>query len=103
MANNYLQFSEIVPKLTVPERAWTRRILSCNRTGDDGDVVPPAIWQCSATTSTPQAAAEDRADGNGYGLSAMRQRVRRMGGDIDIESSADGTAISASVPTSPAR
>jgi signal transduction histidine kinase len=46
-------------------------------------------------------AAEDRSDGNGFGLSAMQQRVRRMGGDIDIESSADGTAISASVPTSP--
>jgi signal transduction histidine kinase len=47
------------------------------------------------------AAAEDRADGNGFGLSAMQRRVRRMGGDIDIESSPDGTAISASVPTSP--
>jgi signal transduction histidine kinase len=47
------------------------------------------------------AAAEDRMDGNGYGLSAMRQRVRRMGGDIDIESSPHGTSISASVPTSP--
>jgi signal transduction histidine kinase len=46
-------------------------------------------------------AAEDRSDGNGFGLSGMQQRVRRMGGDIDIESSPDGTAISASVPTSP--
>src|ERR1700730_4208849 len=49
----------------------------------------------------PGAAPENRADGTGYGLSAMRQRVRTMGGDIDIESSPDGTAISASVLTSP--
>jgi signal transduction histidine kinase len=66
-----------------------------------GDVVRLDVRDDGAGFDVAAAAAEDRADGNGYGLSAMRQRVQRMGGDIDIESSADGTAISASVPTSP--
>ena len=66
-----------------------------------GDVVRLDVRDDGAGFDVAAAAAEDRADGNGYGLSAMRQRVRRMGGDIDIESSADGTAISASIPTSP--
>jgi signal transduction histidine kinase len=40
-------------------------------------------------------------NGHGYGLSAMRQRLRRVGGSLEVESGpGGGTAISASVPMS---
>lgn len=46
---------------------------------------------------------EAEANGHGYGLSAMRQRLRRIGGSLDVETGPDrGTAISASVPMSEA-
>ncbi|SEG69863.1 Signal transduction histidine kinase [Actinacidiphila yanglinensis] len=53
------------------------------------------------------SAAADRAgrseDGHGYGLTAMRQRLRQVGGALAIESApGDGTALSASVPAVPA-
>ena len=39
------------------------------------------------------------ADGSGYGLSAMRRRLRQIGGNLEIESApGDGTTLSASVP-----
>ena len=39
------------------------------------------------------------ANGNGYGLAAMRQRLRQVGGGLEIESApGDGTTLSASVP-----
>jgi signal transduction histidine kinase len=42
-----------------------------------------------------------RAEG-GFGLIAMRQRVERLAGQLDIESEAGrGTAVSASVPAIP--
>jgi len=38
-------------------------------------------------------------DGTGYGLAAMRQRLRQVGGGLEIESTpGDGTTVSASVP-----
>jgi len=38
-------------------------------------------------------------NGNGYGLAAMRQRLRQVGGGLEIESApGDGTTVSASVP-----
>jgi signal transduction histidine kinase len=41
-------------------------------------------------------------DGSGFGLTAMRQRVRRLAGELEIESrDGAGTAISASVPAIP--
>jgi signal transduction histidine kinase len=41
----------------------------------------------------------DRGDGTGFGLEAMRQRVRRVAGKLSIESSpGEGTAVSAQVP-----
>jgi signal transduction histidine kinase len=45
-------------------------------------------------------AADGRAaGGDSYGLTAMRQRLRQVGGALEIESSpGDGTAISARVP-----
>jgi signal transduction histidine kinase len=43
--------------------------------------------------------AEQREDGRGFGLTAMRQRLRQVGGSLAIESApGDGTALSASVP-----
>ncbi|SIT67206.1 Signal transduction histidine kinase [Microbacterium sp. RU33B] len=45
------------------------------------------------------ARAERRTDGSGYGLRAMRARLRELGGDLDIESApGDGVALSASMP-----
>lgn len=39
------------------------------------------------------------ANGTGYGLSAMRRRLRQVGGNLEIESAlGDGTTVSASVP-----
>lgn len=41
--------------------------------------------------------------GDSYGLTAMRQRLRQVGGTLEIESSpGDGTALSASVPATTA-
>jgi signal transduction histidine kinase len=48
-----------------------------------------------------ESTADAGANGHGYGLSAMRQRLRRVGGSLEVESGlGGGTAISASVPTS---
>jgi signal transduction histidine kinase len=49
------------------------------------------------------ASASQLEDERGFGLSAMRQRVRRVIGTLEIESTpGEGTAISASVPALPA-
>jgi len=46
-----------------------------------------------------KSTADAGANGHGYGLSAMRQRLRRVGGSLEVESGQGrGTAISASVP-----
>jgi len=43
------------------------------------------------------------ADGSGFGLTGMRQRVGRIAGRLEIESSpGEGTAVSATVPAIPA-
>jgi signal transduction histidine kinase len=45
------------------------------------------------------AAAGPSTDGTGYGLSAMRARLKQLGGSLTVESEpGDGTAISAAVP-----
>ncbi len=45
--------------------------------------------------------ADAGANGHSFGLSGMRQRLRRVGGSLEVESGpGDGTAISASVPMS---
>ncbi|MEV0586553.1 sensor histidine kinase [Nonomuraea sp. NPDC050310] len=42
---------------------------------------------------------QDTHDGKGFGLSSMRQRLRGVGGSLEIESTpGEGTAISATVP-----
>ncbi|HKN55679.1 MAG TPA: ATP-binding protein [Amycolatopsis sp.] len=44
-----------------------------------------------------------RENGNGFGLEAMRQRVRRVAGTLEIESApGEGTAVSAQIPAIPA-
>ena len=46
--------------------------------------------------------ATPRGDGSGFGLTAMRQRVQRLDGQLEIESEdGGGTAVSASVPAIP--
>lgn len=47
----------------------------------------------------PDAVESTSANGTGYGLSAMRHRLRQVGGSLEIESTpGDGTTVSASVP-----
>lgn len=47
----------------------------------------------------PDAAESTSANGTGYGLAAMRHRLRQVGGSLEIESTpGDGTTVSASVP-----
>ncbi len=47
----------------------------------------------------PDAVEPAPANGTGYGLSAMRHRLRQVGGSLEIESTpGDGTTVSASVP-----
>lgn len=54
-------------------------------------------------TAGPAPASVRSSSGHGFGLKAMDQRVRRVGGQLEIESAPGaGTAISASVPAIPA-
>ena len=56
---------------------------------DDGVGFDATRWERAAR----------RPDGSGYGLRAMRARLRELGGDLDIESApGDGVALSASLP-----
>jgi len=63
---------------------------------DDGsgfDAAPLAGGQPTAAAHDGEGAA------SGYGLAAMRHRLRQVGGTLEIESAAgDGTTVSASVP-----
>jgi signal transduction histidine kinase len=46
--------------------------------------------------------ARDTGRGDSYGLTAMRRRLREVGGALAVESApGDGTAISAQVPVAP--
>lgn len=57
---------------------------------DDGAGFDAAAW--GARTAR-------RSDGTGYGLRAMRARLRELGGDLDVESApGDGVALSGSLP-----
>jgi signal transduction histidine kinase len=59
---------------------------------DDGKGFDP---RCPRT----EAEESERMDGSGYGLAAMRRRLRQVGGGLEIESApGDGTTVSASVP-----
>jgi signal transduction histidine kinase len=51
----------------------------------------------------PDCPASEPADGSGFGLTGMRQRVARVAGRLEIESApGEGTAVSATVPAIPA-
>lgn len=51
----------------------------------------------------PAGLPEEAADGSGFGLTGMRQRVARVAGRLEIESApGEGTAVSATVPAIPA-
>ncbi len=57
---------------------------------DDGVGFDATGWNARTTP---------RTDGTGYGLRAMRARLRELGGDLDVESApGDGVALSASLP-----
>jgi len=44
----------------------------------------------------------EAADGSGFGLRGIRQRLKRVGGTLEIESApGEGTALNASVPAPP--
>ena len=62
---------------------------------DDGKGFDP---NCPRAEASPDAEPR-QLNGNGYGLAAMRQRLRQVGGGLVIESApGDGTTVSASVP-----
>jgi signal transduction histidine kinase len=53
----------------------------------------------AANGSAVNGAPVTAVNGTGYGLSAMRRRLRQVGGNLEIESApGDGTTLSASVP-----
>ena len=65
-----------------------------------GDVVVLDVVDDGAGFDPERVAAGSvNGNGNGYGLTAMRSRLRQVGGSLTIESEpGDGTAISAAVP-----
>ena len=61
------------------------------------DVLDDGAGFSAATSRTVNG--NQTKDSNGYGLAAMRQRLRQVGGGLEIESApGDGTTVSASVP-----
>lgn len=65
---------------------------------DDGVGFDAARWERLAA-SPGAGAGPGAAAGGGYGLRAMRERLRELGGGLDVESSPSaGAALSASVP-----
>ena len=56
------------------------------------------MWWCWTCATTASGSPPDEHD-SGYGLLAMRQRLARMSGRLEVESTRhEGTAVSASVP-----
>jgi signal transduction histidine kinase len=47
---------------------------------------------------SPERLAEIQAKGSGVGITGMRERVRRFGGHMSIESNGKGTIISFTLP-----
>jgi signal transduction histidine kinase len=72
-----------------------------NGAGFDAAELGGAMSGGVTSGAAPVTAARDGEHAStGYGLAAMRHRLRQVGGTLEIESTAgDGTAISASVPT----
>jgi signal transduction histidine kinase len=68
---------------------------------DDGKGFDPNCprAEVSASASASDDAESQHLNGTGYGLAAMRRRLRQVGGSLEIESApGDGTTVSASVP-----
>lgn len=63
-----------------------------------GDVVTLDVRDDGVGFEVDDLTAQERPDG-GYGLTVMRQRMARVGGELAVESEPGvGTAVSASVP-----
>lgn len=66
---------------------------------DDGKGFDVDHALTQARTSAADGVESGFPNGTGYGLSAMRHRLRQVGGTLEIESTpGDGTTLSASVP-----
>ncbi|ASU78003.1 sensor histidine kinase [Actinopolyspora erythraea] len=46
----------------------------------------------------PELARAPRADGTGFGLPSLRERIDRLGGELELESTGDGTAVAIRLP-----
>lgn len=55
---------------------------------DKGKGIPPEKQELMATAGTP-----------GVGIRGMRERLRQLGGSLEIESSSDGTLVTVKLPT----
>jgi signal transduction histidine kinase len=65
---------------------------------DDGPGIPPAL---RARIFEPSFTTKAEGSGSGLGLALTRLVVTRHGGQIDVESDADGTAITIRLPLAP--
>ncbi len=66
------------------------------------DIVTLDVRDDGTGFSPPEAGSEQGNAGGGFGLIAMRQRVNRLSGQLEIESEPGaGTAVSASLPAIP--
>ena len=74
--------------------SYMEDVVSLDVRDDGAGFVPPAAPTTGARTGSPA--------GGGFGLIAMRQRVSRLAGQLEIESEpGSGTAVSASLPAIP--
>jgi signal transduction histidine kinase len=72
--------------------SYMEDVVSLDVRDDGAGFVPPAV----------PAASNGSPAGGGFGLIAMRQRVSRLAGQLEIESEpGTGTAVSASLPAIP--
>ena len=66
---------------------------------DDGKGFDPNCPRAEVSASCAEDVEPQQMNGTGYGLAAMRRRLRQVGGGLEIESTpGDGTTLSASVP-----
>ena len=67
------------------------------RLARDSDTIVVEV-QDSGNGISPQKLAELQAGGSGVGIAGMRERVRQLGGKMNIDSDASGTRISLTFP-----
>lgn len=76
-----------------------RHATSSAAAGVPGAQCPSAVNGTAPGAGAEHAPGAGSANGTGFGLSAMRHRLRQVGGSLEIESApGDGTTLSASVP-----